>query len=178
MNKSKFALAVGALALMTALPLAVPIAPVLGTSIAQAQDISIQFNVFFDKLAPHGRWVTDQHYRYVWCPAVDSAWAPYTRGHWVYLSGRGWYFASDEPFAWAAYHYGRWYRNASVGWCWVPGNVWAPAWVSWRRSSDYVGWAPLRPEGDGFAVSLTISNRKRRTKTGSSCPRTVSFDPS
>jgi hypothetical protein len=28
----------------------------------------------------------------------------------------------------------------------VPGNEWAPAWVSWRKSNDYVGWAPLPPE--------------------------------
>ena len=29
---------------------------------------------------------------------------------------------------------------------WVPGDEWAPAWVSWRTSKDYVGWAPLPPE--------------------------------
>src|SRR2546423_9736807 len=28
----------------------------------------------------------------------------------------------------------------------VPGDEWAPAWVSWRSSKDYVGWAPLPPE--------------------------------
>jgi hypothetical protein len=28
----------------------------------------------------------------------------------------------------------------------VPGDEWAPAWVSWRKSNDYVGWAPLPPE--------------------------------
>jgi hypothetical protein len=33
-----------------------------------------------------------------------------------------------------------------IGWVWVPGSQWAPAWVSWRKSSDYVGWAPLPPE--------------------------------
>ena len=33
-----------------------------------------------------------------------------------------------------------------VGWVWVPGEEWAPAWVSWRTSKDYVGWAPLPPE--------------------------------
>ena len=32
------------------------------------------------------------------------------------------------------------------GWVGVPGNEWAPAWVSWRKSDDYVGWAPLPPE--------------------------------
>ena len=28
---------------------------------------------------------------------------------------------------------------------WIPGNEWAPAWVSWRSSNDYYGWAPLGP---------------------------------
>jgi len=28
----------------------------------------------------------------------------------------------------------------------VPGDEWAPAWVSWRKSNDYVGWAPLPSE--------------------------------
>src|SRR5690606_3786408 len=41
--------------------------------------------------------------------------------------------------------------------CWVPGNVFAPAWVSWRRSPDYVGWAPLPPQEDGFQVSIEIN---------------------
>jgi hypothetical protein len=34
----------------------------------------------------------------------------------------------------------------NVGWVWVPGDEWAPAWVSWRKGGDYVGWAPLPPE--------------------------------
>ena len=44
-----------------------------------------------------------------------------------------------------------------MGWYWVPGRVWAPAWVSWRRSNDYVGWAPLPPDGDGLSVSIGVS---------------------
>jgi hypothetical protein len=28
----------------------------------------------------------------------------------------------------------------------VPGDQWAPAWVSWRKNDDYVGWCPLPPE--------------------------------
>jgi hypothetical protein len=53
---------------------------------------------------------------------------------------------SEEPFGWATYHYGRWTRLRDVGWIWVPGEEWAPAWVSWRTSNNYVGWAPLPPE--------------------------------
>jgi hypothetical protein len=26
---------------------------------------------------------------------------------------------------------------------WLPDNIWGPAWVSWRKSPGYYGWAPL-----------------------------------
>jgi hypothetical protein len=83
----------------------------------------------------------------VWQPreAQSRNWRPYTNGHWVYTDA-GWTWMSDEPFGWATYHYGRWTRLRNVGWVWVPGDEWAPAWVSWRKSNDYVGWAPLPPE--------------------------------
>ena len=44
------------------------------------------------------------------------------------------------------YHYGRWTKVEDEGWCWIPDYEWGPAWVSWRESDDYVGWAPLPPE--------------------------------
>ena len=28
---------------------------------------------------------------------------------------------------------------------WVPGSTWGPAWVSWRYTDSYCGWAPLPP---------------------------------
>jgi hypothetical protein len=51
----------------------------------------------------------------------------------------------DEPWAWATFHYGRWYYDTGLGWAWVPGAVWAPAWVAWRDGGGYLGWAPLPP---------------------------------
>src|SRR5690606_38177529 len=39
-----------------------------------------------------------------------------------------------------------WALIAGHGWVWVPGDEWAPAWVSWRESGDTIGWAPLPPE--------------------------------
>jgi hypothetical protein len=60
-------------------------------------------------------------------------------------SDQGWTWLSDEPYGWATYHYGRWYQDSEIGWAWVPGNDWAPAWVSWQEGNDYVGWAPLPP---------------------------------
>ena len=83
-------------------------------------------------------------------------WAPYRDGHWVWTD-RGWFWYSNEHFGWATYHYGRWVRIAGQGWCWVPGHEWAPAWVSWRHSSEYCGWAPLPPEAN-LSVNVGIGN--------------------
>jgi DNA repair exonuclease SbcCD ATPase subunit len=110
------------------------------------------YNVFYNRLQPEGRWLEDDTYGYVWQPNAamhDDNWRPYTDGHWAYTD-RGWTWISNENFGWATYHYGRWTRIRDVGWIWVPGNTWAPAWVSWRQSDheDYVGWAPLPPECD------------------------------
>ncbi len=133
-----------------------PVGP-LAVSPAQAQSASVSFSLFFDELEPHGVWVRHPQYRYVFCPTgVETRWRPYTRGRWLYLADTGWYFDSDEPFAWATYHYGRWFDDDNLGWCWVPGTKWAPAWVSWRRGGDAIGWAPLPPEGDGFSISVEV----------------------
>ncbi|MGH6735683.1 MAG: DUF6600 domain-containing protein [Methyloceanibacter sp.] len=111
--------------------------------------------VFYDRLSPHGQWTWIQG-RYVWVPGgVDRAWRPYTRGRWVYTE-QGWMWVSNEPFGWATYHYGRWGFSDRIGWFWVPGNRWAPAWVSWRQSDDYLAWAPLPPSHDD-GINITIS---------------------
>ena len=104
--------------------------------------------IFFAELSRFGEWLETRDYGYVWQPTalgVDPAWRPYTRGRWV-NSDQGWTWLSDEPFGWAVYHYGRWVLLARHGWVWVPGDDWAPAWVSWRQNDDYLGWAPLPPE--------------------------------
>src|SRR5256714_1914101 len=106
------------------------------------------YGMFYEKLDPYGEWRETKDYGYVFQPREAESsrdWRPYTEGHWVY-SDAGWTWVSDEPFGWAAYHYGRWVKLRRVGWVWVPGEEWAPAWVSWRSSKDYVGWAPLPPE--------------------------------
>ncbi|MDP9098844.1 MAG: hypothetical protein M3N48_07610, partial [Verrucomicrobiota bacterium] len=106
------------------------------------------YGMFYQKLDPYGEWRETNDYGYVWQPREaeqSRAWRPYTEGRWVY-SDAGWTWVSDEPYGWATYHYGRWLRLKRVGWVWVPGDEWAPAWVSWRTSKDYVGWAPLPPE--------------------------------
>ncbi len=99
---------------------------------------------FHAQLAPYGQWVVREGYGAVWVPQVQAGWRPYTTGHWVYTD-QGWAWVADEPWGWAAFHYGRWYYDPEIGWAWVPGTVWAPAWVAWRHGGGYLGWAPLGP---------------------------------
>ena len=86
--------------------------------------------------------------------ARTAGWRPYTDGTGLTTTLDG---KANEPFGWATYHYGRWARIKRLGWVWVPGSEWAPAWVAWRRSDQYVGWAPLPPEahsGTGFNAGV------------------------
>jgi len=115
---------------------------------ASGDNATASYSTFYTKLEPQGVWRETSTYGYVWQPreAQESrSWRPYTNGHWVYTDV-GWTWVSEESFGWATYHYGRWTRLRNIGWVWVPGDEWAPAWVSWRKSDDYIGWAPLPPE--------------------------------
>ena len=106
------------------------------------------YGMFYDSLSSYGSWFETPDYGYVWQPVVvrqHVGWRPYTRGRWV-CTDYGWTWISHEPFGWATYHYGRWALLHGVGWVWVPGSVWAPAWVTWRSGGDFIGWAPLPPE--------------------------------
>jgi probable HAF family extracellular repeat protein len=115
------------------------------------------YDLFYSKLSSEeGSWVDAGNYGYCFRPRESEDWRPYRDGHWVWTD-RGWYWDSNERFAWATYHYGRWVDIGGTGWCWVPGNQWAPAWVSWRESDENVGWAPLPPEAD-FSVNQSISS--------------------
>jgi hypothetical protein len=107
--------------------------------------VSAELGIFYDDLAPYGSWVTVAGYGEVWVPRVSQWWRPYTEGHWVF-SDDGWTWIADEPWGWAPFHYGRWYVDSRWGWAWVPGRVWAPAWVAWRSGGAHVGWAPLPPQ--------------------------------
>lgn len=113
----------------------------------------ISFSVFYQSLSPYGRWINYSNYGQVWIPQLGASFQPYTtNGHWVY-SDYGWTWVSDYSWGWAPFHYGRWLYDNAYGWIWVPGEQWAPAWVAWRNSSDYYGWAPLGP---GMDVSISI----------------------
>ena len=118
----------------------------------------VTVNYFYDTLSPYGSWVELDGYGRCWQPTVvryQPDWRPYCdNGHWV-NSGYGWYWVSD--YSWGTtFHYGRWFNHPRRGWCWSPDTVWSPAWVSWRYSSDYCGWAPLPPRsGWSSGIGLT-----------------------
>jgi hypothetical protein len=112
----------------------------------------VSYQNFYDALSPYGEWINNPEYGYVWMPNVGPDFKPYaTDGNWVYTD-EGWTWASNYSWGWAPFHYGRWFYEDGYGWMWIPGNEWAPAWVSWRRSPDYYGWAPLGP-----SVSVTVA---------------------
>ncbi len=125
-------------------------------------DQDVTFDQFYSDLSPYGRWVDYPSYGRVWVCNV-SGFRPYsTGGHWAYTHF-GWTWVSDYNWGWAPFHYGRWAFDASYGWLWVPGYTWGPAWVSWRNSNDYYGWAPLSPGinvsvGIGFGSGIAAAN--------------------
>ena len=99
---------------------------------------------------------------FVWTPSQDLSvtgtvgenhqYRPYRHGQWVYTD-EGWYFRASSPWEETVHHHGRWVYSPTAGWLWVPGRVWAPAWVNWRQNNDYISWAPLPPSDylyDGY----------------------------
>lgn len=121
---------------------------------AEAQR-SVSYQTFYDDLSPYGDWVYHNNYGYVWSPRVSGNFRPYsTNGHWVYTR-HGWTWVSKYRWGWAAFHYGRWFRDRYYGWVWVPDTQWAPAWVTWRSSQGYFGWAPVGP---GISIEIAFGN--------------------
>ena len=113
---------------------------------------SVSVAGFHDNLAPYGTWVTVGNYGSCWRPArLSAGWQPYLNGEWLY-SDYGWTWASYDPWGEIPFHYGSWVYDPVYGWVWVPGTVWAPAWVTWCYGDDFVGWAPLPPT---FAFAAT-----------------------
>jgi len=110
---------------------------------ARAQD-PVTYQVFYDALAPYGKWLYDKTYGYVWTPSVANFRPYYTEGYWA-MTNAGTTWISNYPWGWATFHYGRWVNNSLYHWVWVPGNKWASAWVVWRTSGDHAGWVPITP---------------------------------
>jgi len=127
------------------------VAPVNKAKAQPGATISVQ--TFYNELDPYGQWVDDPDYGYVWIPDAGPGFRPYyTRGHWV-MTRYGSMWVSDYSWGWAPFHYGRWAYSSYYGWVWIPDTEWGPAWVSWRSSDDYYGWAPLGP---GISISFSL----------------------
>jgi len=122
---------------------------------SKAQQAEVSFQIFYDELAPHGRWLLHPKYGDVWAPNVQGEFTPYlTNGYWTVTQyGNTW--VSNYDWGWATFHYGRWYFDEFEGWVWIPDTVWAPAWVVWRNGGGYYGWAAMAP-GINFNVSFTL----------------------
>ena len=146
----RFGLLSGAIAVA-----ALALTPVIDGALAPAHaqvTISAEFRTV---LEPHGRFQRHSRWGEVWIPANRTRdWRPYTVGRWVYTEEWGWYWVEDQPeAAWGtvAFHYGRWVYDDELRWVWVAGDEWGPGWVQWRQGRgerrDYVGWAPMAPEG-------------------------------
>lgn len=110
----------------------------------------LAYQQFESALAAYGSWIDDSSFGRVWSPAraiVGDDFSPYfTNGHWV-LTEYGWTWESGWDWGWAPFHYGRWIVRGDDQWFWVPGTIWAPAWVAWRNGRSYAAWAPLPPRG-------------------------------
>ena len=117
----------------------------------------MDYNDFYEYLSPYGVWVHNAPYGYVWIPRqVGHQWRPYTYGRWVWTN-YGWTWVSYHEWGWVPFHYGRWGWDNRLGWFWVPGSIWAPAWVSWRWSNLYIGWSPLPPDVE-FVAGIGIGS--------------------
>jgi hypothetical protein len=107
----------------------------------------------------YGDWRYAQPYGYVWYPRVAVGWRPYYYGRWMSYPRYGWTWVGLDFFSWPTHHYGRWGFSAGT-WFWIPGNRWAPAYVSWAYAPGFVSWCPLgfnnRPV---IAINLNFGSR-------------------
>ncbi len=95
--------------------------------------------------------------RACWRPNVPPGWTPYSLGTWRWTpAGLTW--VSYEAWGWLPYHYGTWAWDPDLGWYWIPGDVYAPAWVYWSYGDDWTGWCPVGWYG-GYYDSYYRSTR-------------------
>lgn len=126
--------------------------------------VAVSVSFFHERLSPYGRWVVAGRFGDCWVPSgVAAGWAPYVDGRW-YWTDYGWTWASLDPWGDLPFHYGTWAWEEPWGWVWVPGTVWAPAWVTWAYTDSYIGWAPLPPSfaltaGGYFGNPVVVSQR-------------------
>ncbi len=94
----------------------------------------------------YGEWLWDDLYGYVWRPFIDNGrypwgWSPYFYGRWSSAGGQM-FWVPQEPWGWIPYHLGIWQWDKKRGWFWLPGSMFAPAWVAWDFYYGYASWRP------------------------------------
>lgn len=107
-----------------------------------AQYLPSNMRTYASTFDDNGDWRYEQSYGQVWYPRVAADWRPYYHGRWDSYPSYGWTWIGADRFAWPTHHYGRW-GFSSGAWFWIPGNRWAPAYVSWGSAPGYVSWCPL-----------------------------------
>jgi hypothetical protein len=135
--------------------------PVLAGHIYVTTGLGHNVEPYYEALAPHGTWFRTESLGWVWQPhetAGSAEWRPYLHGGRWLLTQDGWYWHSEYAWGWAPFHYGRWVCTDRYRWVWIPGTVWAPAWVHWRHTPRYYGWAPLPPDGFNLHLSLDLGS--------------------
>ncbi len=113
------------------------------TGLASTRYLPAEISYYGGVLDRNGDWGYESTVgTYVWYPRVDPAWQPYSTGRWSFVGSYGWVWIGADRWAWPTHHYGRW-GVSGRRYYWIPGRRWAPAWVSWTSTPDYVGWCPI-----------------------------------
>jgi len=94
----------------------------------------------------YGEWIWHNLYGYVWRPFYNArypwgTWSPYIYGRWSVMGGQM-FWVPGEPWGWVPYHLGIWHWDKEKGWVWLPGSLFAPAWVDWAFFYGHWGWRP------------------------------------
>lgn len=115
-------------------------------------------DAFLEVLWDHGTWVDSDRFGHLFCPDAASFgpdFRPFTDGHWV-MTPEGWTFVGRHPTSWVTDHYGRWVQTGlpACRWGWVPGDVYAPAWVEFHVGESVIAWRPA--PFDGVPVQLRV----------------------
>jgi uncharacterized membrane protein YgcG len=111
------------------------------------QDLPAAVFYFAQKYANiYGEWIYDDYFGYVWRPFMYhyypwGSWQPYVLGRWTNYNDQM-YWVPEEPWGWIPYHLGVWHWDNKYGWVWLPGRMFAPAWVGWAFYGGYFCWRP------------------------------------
>jgi hypothetical protein len=140
------------------LPEAAPLAITKAQAAASTARTLAEFKAV---LADYGTFGTHAKYGEIWVPTVTpQGWHPYPACQWVYTKN-GWYFNDETPWGSIVHHHGRWSHDEKIGWFWIPDENWSPGWVVWRKSDQWIGWAPMPPTQEAQLVSSAEFNNDK-----------------